>query len=343
MKNDRHPMHSPARGITRRDALQAALAGISGALAPSAFAQGAWPNKPITLMVGFPPGGQTDFAGRAVSAALQNLLGQGVIIDNKPGVNGNIASDNVLKATPDGYRLLVGNGGNMTLSPHTYRSVPIVDPTLLTPIGNILQSSLVLVVPAALPVKTVQEFIEWLRTKEKTAGSIDYASSGAGSVTQATMELFRERIGKPRMTHIPFKGSGPAMIDLIAGRVNCMFDASSVVAPFVKSGQLKPLMVTGATRVAAFAEVPTAQEAGLKDFNVLSFVGLYGPPKMDPLVVKRINTALNQALKDPAVAKTIIDRGDEPGGGSAEYLGLLTRSYHKLWGAVVRANDIRAD
>jgi tripartite-type tricarboxylate transporter receptor subunit TctC len=335
--------HSIPSGVTRREALQWALGGAAAALAPGALAQGAYPNKPITFMVGFPPGGQTDFAGRAVSAAMQNILGQSVVIDNKPGVNGNIASDNVLKAPPDGYRLLVGNGGNMTLSPHTYRSVPIVDPTRLTPIGNILQSSLVLVVPASLPVKTVQDFVAWVKDKEKGAGSIDYASSGAGSVTQATMELFRDRIGKPRMTHIPFKGSGPAMIDLIAGRVSCMFDASSVVAPFIKSGQLKPLLVTGATRVAAFGEVPTAQQAGLKDFNVLSFVGLYGPPKLPADIVKKLNTALNQALKDPAVAKTITDRGDEVGGGSAEYLGVLTRNYHKLWGEVVRANDIRAD
>lgn len=329
--------------LSRREALQLALGGMAGALAPSAFAQGGWPSKPIALLVGFPPGGQTDFAGRAVSAGLQGVLGQSVVVDNKPGVNGNIASDNVLKAQPDGYKLLVGNGGNMTLSPHTYRSVPIVDPTRLTPIGNILQSSLVLVVPASVPVKTVQEFIAWVKDKEKSAGSLDYASSGAGSVTQATMELFRERIGKPRMTHIPFKGSGPAMIDLIAGRVHCMFDASSVVAPFVKSGQLKPLMVTGNTRVAAFGEVPTAQEAGLKDFNVLSFVGLYGPPKLPADMVKKLNAALNQVLKDPSVVKNITDRGDEPGGGSAEYLGLLTRNYHKLWGEVVRANDIRAD
>ena len=329
--------------LTRRQALLAGAAGIGAlAAAPHSLAQGAWPNKPLTLLVGYPPGGQTDFAGRAITGGLQAALGQAIVIDNKAGVNGNIASDLVLKSPPDGYKLLVGNGGNLTLNPHTYPTLPIVDPRKLTAIGNILQSALVLVVPANLPVKTAREFIDWVRQRGAT-GSIDYASSGAGSVTQATMELFREKIGKPRMTHIAYKGSGPAMVDLIAGRISAMFDASSVVAPYVKAGQLKALMVTSANRVAAFPDVPTARETGLKDFDVLSFVGLYGPPGLDAAIVKRANAALNQALKDPTVAKTITDRGDDVGGGSAEHLAQLTRDYHKLWGEVVKANDIRAD
>lgn len=329
--------------LTRRQALLAGAAGLGTlAAAPHSLAQGAWPNKPLTLLVGYPPGGQTDFAGRAITGGLQAALGQAIVIDNKAGVNGNIASDLVLKSPPDGYKLLVGNGGNLTLNPHTYPTLPIVDPRKLTAIGNILQSALVLVVPANLPVKTAREFIDWVRQRGAT-GSIDYASSGAGSVTQATMELFREKIGKPRMTHIAYKGSGPAMVDLIAGRISAMFDASSVVAPYVKAGQLKALMVTSANRVPAFPDVPTARETGLKDFDVLSFVGLYGPPGLDAAIVKRANAALNQALKDPTVAKTITDRGDDVGGGSAEHLAQLTRDYHKLWGEVVKANDIRAD
>lgn len=339
---DAQDPHQPL-ALSRRHALMMGLGGLLGITETPALAQAAWPSKPVTLLVGFPPGGQTDFAGRAVIAGLQAALGQAVIIDNKPGVNGNIASEQVLKAPADGYRLLVGNGGNMTLSPHTYRSVPIVDPLKLTPIGNLLQSSLMLVVPASLPVKTAQEFINYVKAREKQAGSFDYGSSGAGSVTQATMELFRERIGKPAMTHIPYKGSGPAMIDLIAARVSAMFDASSVVAPFIKSGQLRALLTTGSSRVSAFPDVPTAQEAGLKDFNVLSFVGLYGPPRLSPDIVRRINAALNSVFADPAVRKTITDRGDEPGGGTPEHLGQLTKTYHALWGDVVRTNDIRAD
>jgi tripartite-type tricarboxylate transporter receptor subunit TctC len=133
------------------------------------------------------------------------------------------------------------------------------------------------------------------------------------------------------------------MTDLIAGRLDAMFDATSVIAPFIKSGQLRPLLVTSDKRVPAFPDVPTAVELGLKDFNIISFIGLYGPPKLPADVVKKANAALNAALKDPAVVKNIVDRGDEPGGGTPEQLGTLTRTHHKTWGAVVKANNIRAD
>jgi len=331
--------------LTRRNALGLGLGTLGGALAPIAFGQNAWPSvKPITLVVGFPPGGQTDFAGRVVTAGLVAALGQALVIDNRPGANGNIATDYVAKGPADGYRLLIGNGSNMTLNPHTFRSSIVFDPTKLTPIGLLLQSSLVLAVPASLPVKDVKEFIAWIKAQDMgTSNGIDYASSGPGSVTQATMELFRGQIGKPKMNHIPYKGSGPAMIDLIAGRVSGMFDAASVLAPFVKSGQLRALMTTGTTRVSAFPNVPTAEEVGMKDLQVTAFIGLYGPPGLDPEITKKLNVGLNAALKDATVQKTITDRGDEPGGGSAEQLGSMTRNYFKIWGDVAKANDIRAE
>jgi tripartite-type tricarboxylate transporter receptor subunit TctC len=157
------------------------------------------------------------------------------------------------------------------------------------------------------------------------------------------MELLRERLGDPKMNHVPYKGSSPAMTDLIAGRLDAMFDATSVIAPFIKSGQLRPLLVTSEKRVPAFPDVPTAAEAGLKDFTIVSFIGLYGPPGLPADIVKKANTALNTALKDATVTKGILDRGDEPGGGTPEQLGSLTRSQYKTWGDVVKSNNIRAD
>ena len=305
-------------------------------------AQGTWPSKTITLVVGYPPGGQTDFAGRMVTPGMQSVLGQSIVIDNKAGAGGNIGTDNVLKAPPDGYRLLVGNG-TITLNPHTYRQTAVADPLKLTPIGLLLQSSLVLAIPASSPIKDLKQFIDWVKLQDKQSNGIDYASAGPGSLTHAAMELFRERIGKPKMNHVPYKGSSPAMIDLIAARVGAMFDASSVVAPFIKSGQLRPLMVTGAKRVPAFPDVPTATESGLKDFQVISFIGLYGPPGLSADIVKKVNGAMNTALADATVQKNIVDRGDEPGGGTSEQLGKLTRDYFQLWGEIVKANDIRAE
>ncbi|MDM0066786.1 tripartite tricarboxylate transporter substrate binding protein [Variovorax sp. J31P207] len=332
------------RTLSRRIALQYGLGAFGAGILPaSALAQGAWPTKPVSLVVGYPPGGQTDFAGRVLTAGMQASLGQSVVIDNKPGVNGNIATDYVLKAPPDGYKLLVGNGSNMVLNPHTYRNTQVADPLKMTPIGLLLTSSLMLVVPTSLPVKDVPEFIAWIKAQDKAGKAVDYASGGPGSLVQTAMELFRERIGKPKMSHVPYKGSSPAMTDLIAGRVPAMFDASSVVAPFLKSGQLKALMVTGPKRVPAFPDVPTAAESGIKDFQIISFIGLYGPPGLSPDIVKKANTAMNSALKEPNVQKTIADRGDDAGGGTPEQLAALTRDYYKLLGEVVKSNDIRAE
>jgi tripartite-type tricarboxylate transporter receptor subunit TctC len=330
-------------GSSRRGLLLGASAlGLAMCAGPAAWAQAAWPSKSVTLVVGFPPGGQTDFAARVLQSALPAALGQSMVIDNKAGVNGNLAAADVMKAPVDGYRLLVGNG-SMTIAAHVYTTLGIVDPRQLTPIGTMLQSALVLAVPASSPVKTYAQFVELVQAKSKSGNGIDYGTGGIGALPHVTMELLRERLGNPKMNHVPYKGSSPAMTDLIAGRLDAMFDATSVIAPFIKSGQLRPLLVTSDKRVPAFPDVPTAAEAGLKDFSILSFIGLYGPPGLPAGVVAKANAALNTALKDPAVVKSITDRGDEPGGGGAEQLGQLTRSQYETWGKVVKANNIRAD
>ena len=334
------PASHDSSPLSRRQLVGLGLAAAAGTIASSPVrAQAAWPTRSVTLVVGYPPGGQTDFAGRMVTAGMQTALGQGVVIDNRAGAGGNIGTDYIMKAAPDGYRLLVGNG-NITLNPHTYRNTAMADPLKLTPIGLLLQSSLVLAIPTTVPAKNFKEFVDWVKSNKD---GIDYASAGPGSLTHASMELFRERIGKPKMNHVPYKGSSPATIDLIAGRVSAMFDAASVMAPFITSGKLRPLIVTGAKRVPAFPDVPTAAEVGLKNFELISFVGLYGPPGLPADIVKKANTAMNTALKDPTIQKGIVDRGDEPGGGTAEQLSDLTKTHYKMWGDVVKANNIKAD
>ena len=328
--------------LSRRSMLKAAAAGSAAAVIPSAWAQAAWPTRAVSLIVGFPPGGQTDFAGRVVVDKMSASLGKPVVIENKAGVNGNIGAQEVQRAKPDGYKLLVGNGA-MTIAPHVYTAAPMVDPRKLTPIGVLLQSALVLCVPGTSETKTFEDFIALARKREKDGGGIDYGTGGVGSLTHTAMELLRERLGVGKMNVVPYKGSSPAMIDLVAGRIDAMFDATSVVAPFLQSGQLRPLMVTGPERVPAFKDVPTARELGVKDFEVVSFIGLWGPAGLDAAIVERANAAMNEALKDPAVIKNISDRGDEPGGGSAADLGKRTEHEYQLWGEVVRANNIKAD
>ncbi|HSV45768.1 MAG TPA: tripartite tricarboxylate transporter substrate binding protein, partial [Ramlibacter sp.] len=314
-------MTSTSFTAARRSTLLGATAlALAAFAAPAVWAQANWPTKPLTLVVGFPPGGQTDFAGRVLLAGLQKELGQPVVIDNKAGVNGNIGAQEVMKAPADGYKLYVGNG-SMTIAAHVYTQVGIVDMRQMVPIGNMLQSALVLAVPASSPIKTYAEFVEHVKAKAKSGKSIDYGTGGVGALPHVTTELLRERLGKLPMNHVPYKGSSPAITDLIAGRLDAMFDATSVVAPFIKGGQLRALLVTSDKRVPAFPDVPTAAEVGLKDFNIVSFIGLYGPPNLPADVVKKANAALNAALKDPMVTKNILDRGDEPGGGTAEHLG----------------------
>ena len=331
---------SPSRRAAGLGAAALALAAL--AASPTVWAQAAWPSKPVTLVVGFPPGGQTDFAARVMLASLQSTLGQPVVIDNKAGVNGNLAATDVMKAPADGHRLLVGNG-SMTIAVHVQSSPGMVDPRQLTPIGVMLQSALVLAVPASSPIKTYADFVAHVKAKGSSGQGIDYGSGGIGALPHVTMELLRERLGGQKMNHVPYRGSSPAITDLIAGRLDAMFDATSVFAPFIKSGQLRALFVTSDKRVPAFPAVPTAAEAGLADFNIVSFIGLYGPPGLPADTVNRANAALAVALKDPVVVKGIADRGDEPGGGTPELLATLTRQNHKTWGDVVKANNIRAE
>jgi len=337
-------MHSDSKRFSslRRSALLGLLATGIGAAAMPALADNPWPAKPVTLLVGFPPGGQTDFAGRVLTNTLPGTLGQGVVIENKAGVNGNLASVDIMRTQPDGYRLLVGNG-SMTVTPHVYAKLGIIDPQKFTPIVMLLQSPLVLAVPAKSPIKTYEQFVAEVKTRAKNGKGIDYGTGGAGSLVHVTMELLRERMGGPAMNHVPYKGSSPAMVDLMAGRIDAMFDATSVVAPYIQSGQLRPILVTSSKRVATLPNVPTAAEAGVKDFEIISFIGLYGPPGLKPEVVQKANAAVNAALKDPAVIKSIQERGDEPGGGTAEQLASLTKAHYKLWGDVVKANNIQAD
>lgn len=326
---------------TRRTIFKlASAATATAALAPfTAWAQGTqWPSKPVSILVGYPPGGLTDAGARFVSRGMATTLAQPVVIDNKPGAGGNIAAAEVQRAN-DPYKLLVANT-SFTINPHTY-STPSPVPTDFTPIGLILESQLVLVVNQASPAKNLAEFVTWVKADSEKGFS--YASSGNGGNTHLAMEYFRERAGLPKMSQVPYRGSAPAIQDVVGNQVPCMMDAASLLIPFITSGKLRPILVTGKARLPALPDVPTATELGIKDFVVTVFVGLYGPPKLPADVVAKANAAMNAALSDPAVTAQITKNGDMVGGGSAERLGTLTRDNYKLWGEVAKRNNIRAE
>jgi tripartite-type tricarboxylate transporter receptor subunit TctC len=303
------------------------------------LAQGAqWPTKPVSLLVGYPPGGLTDAGARFISRGMATTLAQPVVIDNKPGAGGNIAAAEVQRAN-DPYKFLVANT-SFTINPHTY-STPSPVPTEFTPIGLILESQLVLVVNPASPAKNLAGFVAWVKAEGEKGFS--YASSGNGGNTHLAMEYFRERAGLPKMSQVPYRGSAPAIQDVVGNQVPCMMDAASLLIPFIASGKLRPILVTGSARLPALPDVPTATELGIKDFVVTVFVGLYGPPKLPADVVAKANAAMNAAIADPAVTSQITKNGDMVGGGTPERLGTLTRDNYKLWGDVAKRNNIRAE
>ncbi|GGC28258.1 exported protein [Siccirubricoccus deserti] len=327
--------HLGQRPLPRRAALALGAAG----LAAPALAQPAWPARPVTLVVGFPPGGQTDFAARILQPGLQAALGQAVVIDNRGGAGGNLGTEQVLRARPDGYTLLVGNANPLVINPHTMPSMSF-NPLDLTPIGMMLTSGLILCVHPSVPARTVGEFVTWAKTQQQ---GVDYGSASAGSLSHVAMELFRARAGLPEMTHVPYRGSGPAMQDFIANRFSAMFDGASVVAPFLQAGQLRGILATSAERIPAFADIPVGKEQGLPDFEVQAWIGLFGPRGLPEAIVTRANAAVNTASQDATIRERITSRGDEPGGGTPEQLAQIMRTDHARWGEVVRANNIRAE
>lgn len=328
--------------ILRRDFLRmATLGAATPVLFPSALlAQTtAWPTKPVLLTVGYPPGGLTDAGARAISQGMTKLLGQQVVVDNKPGASGNIGASEVLRAAPDGHKLLVANT-SFTINPHTF-SAPSPDPNAFTPIGLILESQLVLCVHPSSPARDLASFLDWVK-RETAAGGFSYASAGSGGNTHLAMEYFRECADLPPMNQVAYKGSAPAIQDLAGKQVPCLIDAASLLIPNIKAGKLRPIFVTGASRLPALPDVPTAVELGVKDYVVTVFVGLWGPPKLPQEIVRKVNESMNATLADATVTAMIEKNGDLVGGGTPERLEVTTRDNFRLWGEIVRKNNIKA-
>ncbi|TDH59387.1 tripartite tricarboxylate transporter substrate binding protein [Dankookia rubra] len=313
----------------------------AAARAQAARAPGTWPERAVNLIVGFPPGGQTDLAARVLQQPLTVALGQPVPIENRAGAGGNIATEQVLRARPDGYALCVGNAGTFVLNPHTMPGMSF-DPLDLVPIGLMLQSPLLLMVHSGIPVRTFPEWVAWMRSRQP--GGIDVGTTSAGGIAHATAEKLRVRVGgNPVFNMIHYRGSGPALQDFIGGRYQTQFEAPSLVHGFVQEGRLRPIFVTSPNRLPAFPDVPTAEEAGLPGFHVAAWVGLFGPRGLPADVVRRASAALNEACRDPNARQRLSERGDEIGGGTTEEFAARVRREHAEWGGIVREAGIRAE
>lgn len=332
-QNTKH--HGQARrpaALARRLALGMALC-----LGVSSWAQAqAYPSRLVTLVVPFAAGGTVDKVARQIQEPLRARLGQQLIIENKGGAGGTIGMAAVAKSAPDGYTLALVFDSYAT-EQHIYPKLPYVTARDLTGVSYIARSPMVLVVPAASPFKTLQEYVAAAKQK----GAVSFASVGAGSSNHLAAELFHETAGTSGL-HIPFKGGGPALTDLMGGHVDSMIASLPLVLPQVKAGKLRALAVTSPQRSPALPGVPALAES-YKGFEVYSWVGMVAPARTPEPVLDRLAADMSAALHDPAVARRFTDDGFEVVAGSREQMNRLVKSESERWGRVIKRHNIVAE
>jgi tripartite-type tricarboxylate transporter receptor subunit TctC len=314
-----------------------ALAAIATALvlaAPAAFAQ-SYPTRPITMMVPFPPGGPTDLVARVLAQKLGEQLGQNVVIDNKPGANGNIAAVAIARAPADGYTLLY-NTSSITLSPALYKSLTFDVQKDFAPIALTAVVPLALVVHPSVPANNVKEFVAYAKANP---GKLSYGSAGNGNVTHLGAFQFVQANGLSAV-HVPYKGSAPADLGLVSGDVQFLTDTVNSVQGFVKDKRMKMLAVTTAKRMSLFPDVPTLAESGMPGFEVGAWQGIMAPAGTPRPVIDRLNAEIVKALHSPDVRAKLAVQGAEPLGSTPDEYAAYVKKELERWGRVVKATGV---
>jgi len=305
---------------------------------PFAFAQDSYPSRPIKLIVPFPPGGATDIVGRLMAQKLQEALGQPVVVENKAGAGSNIGSEQVAKAAPDGYTLLLGTIANAT-NMSIYKNMPYDTLRDFAPVTQTMAAPSVLVVTNALPANNLKELIALAKVQP---GKLSFASSGAGGSPHLAGELLKLRAGID-LIHVPYKGAAPALVDVVSGVVSMGFKTALSAIPHMQSGKLKPLAVAATRRLAQIPNVPTMAEAGLPDFEVSSWNGVLAPARTPPEVIARLNQELVRILATQDVKDRFAAQAAEPVGSTPEQFRAYIRSEIDKWAQVVRASGAKID
>jgi tripartite-type tricarboxylate transporter receptor subunit TctC len=320
-------------------ALCASAAGIaSGTAAHASTATDSFPNKPIRIVVGFAPGGGADIVARQLGAQLSQQMGQSVVVENRPGATGTIAATNVAQSPADGYSIMLASQSTMVIAPSMYTRLPFDPLKDFMPVTQVVSMPLVMVVNPSVPAGTVKEVSELVRAGKLSS----YASSGPGGPQHIAGELFNTMSGI-RLTHVPYKGESAALTDVMAGNVPVMFANVPVAAPFIKSGKLKAIAVSSLARAPGLPEVPTVAEAGLKDFEVLTWYGLFVPASTPRAVATRISSEVGQALKEPGLRARFTEQGLNILGTNPEQFGKFMTSEVPKWASVVKAANIRPE
>ena len=330
------------RDMMMRDVMKRSWLGMSGAvffvlaIALDAGAQGAYPVRPIRLLVPNPPGGATDNLARVIAPKLSDLLGQTLVVDNRPGSNGNLATDAAARATPDGHTLFLAADGQIVISPHLYRKLPVDTLKDLTPVASLVSTQMLLAVHPSLPAKTVQEFVDYAR---RASPPLPYASIGNGSQHHLAMEMLKSRAGI-NLLHVPFKGGGPALVALFGGEVSVMFGGSSA-GPYVRSGKLRALALAG-KRNAAYPGLPALSES-YPGFEVTPWLGLFAPAGLPAPVLNRLRAETGRLLADSTMRDRVLSIALDPFVTTPQEFAALIRTDYAKYRDVIRAAGVRID
>ena len=320
-----------------RSLIQAVTAALLLLAAAFATAQ-TYPTKPVKVIVPYAAGGNMEH-WRPTLSKVGQLLGQNFFVDYRPGAGGNIGSDIVAKSPGDGYTLLIGTIGTHAINVSAYAKMPYDAVKDFTPIVSLATMSNVAIVNPATPVNNIREFIDHARANP---GKLNFGSPGNGSSAHLTGEMFSQVNGLT-LQHVPYKGSAPAMMDLMAGRIDIMFDNIPLPLPHIKAGKLRALAVTAAQRSAVLPDMPTLAEAGVKGFDVSSWYGIYAPAGLPRELVQRLNAAFNEALRTPEIRDQLSAQGWAVTGGTPEQFGAFARAEQERWATVVKTANVRVE
>ena len=313
------------------------LVGLSVSVLAAAGPDG-YPVRPVTVIVPFAPGGGSDNVARIIATRLSERTGGTFIIDNKPGAGTNIGNEQAARAKNDGQTLLFGQV-TLSINPSIYKTLRYDVKKDFVPVAHIANSPTVLVATQNLPIKSIKEIIALAKAKPD---SLNYGSGGKGTSVHLAGELFSSITDAP-MTHVPYKGSAPAMTDLIGGQIQLMFDTAPSALPHIKGGKVKPVAISGSKRLAEISSVPTFAESGVPTFDAPAWYGLLAPAGTSPAILQYLNTEVEQILKEPATQQKLLQMGAVPAGGTAENFGKFIQSETERWSTVIKKNNITAD
>ncbi|CAM4146151.1 Bug family tripartite tricarboxylate transporter substrate binding protein [Bordetella muralis] len=323
--------------ILSRIAACAASVSLLATAAPSTTHAADFPDKPIRLVVGFPPGGGADFVARQVAQQLGETLRTSVVVDNKPGANGTIAASEVARSAADGYTLLLGVTASQAISPALTPSLPYDAVKDFTPITQIGYTPLVLIVNPKLPVKSLADFLQYAKDSKKP---VVYGSAGIGNITHLAAEMFLQSAGAKNFQHVPYKGSAQVITDLIGGRVDAYFDTLPSSLPYIQSGQVRALAVTSSERASNAPDIPTVQEAGVPGFHTTTWFGVFGPAKLSPKITEALYAATRDSMGSKAAKDRMITRGVQPVLDSPDQFANELQADLKRWRDVAQKANI---